>query len=98
MFKAPACSEAFVQGAFVQALGDLVAAKIASATSAVRTKAADPRHRGSVATEAIADGSRTPVRKLRDNLPKNPDFGNECQSEQDGSKIGKPGPINDGVG
>src|ERR1700690_2677618 len=38
------------------------------------------------------------ARKLRDNLPKNPDFGDECQSEQDGSKVGKPGPINDGVG
>jgi len=60
IFKAPACSGAFVQGAFFQALDDLIVAKSASATSAVRTKATDPRNRGSVATEAKADVSLTP--------------------------------------
>src|SRR5665213_241142 len=38
------------------------------------------------------------ARTLLDSFPKDPDFGDECQSEQDRSKVGKPDPIHDGVG
>lgn len=36
-------------------------------------------------------------RKLFDCFPENPDLGNECQSEQNRSNVGKPSPVNDGV-
>src|ERR1019366_8339925 len=38
-----------------------------------------------------------PPEKLPDKFPENSCLGNKCQSKQDRSKVGNPGPINDGV-